>query len=447
MKKLLSSLVFVFLFHAIANAQFYDTFIDAFFPESLYYQGHCNNPKYQLDTLYWSEWYNDYNPTNGALIHSLCHYRYDFTYLPNDHVTQIIHYTLYNYQWRQCNRYSFEYDEYGRLKTFRIEQQKPDGQWQYLTIREYAYDDLNRISVVYFTYWQGEHYEDSHNEHRFEYDEVGHLVSKSVFLSDLNRYYCRWLYTYENDKMTSECYQRWGNSTWNNNKLFVYTYENDNLSNKLYQIWNNTEEDWDNYENITYEYWQEEAKAYIIYQAWENEWINLLRASSFISNGRLVIDSTQEWQDGEWIDFSMCDYSFDDFGNFIEAKWKDFVDGDWVDSDSNSETTVSYNNGASILFGQIQSFRATYSRTDIGIESSFSHQTEVFPNPGSNQFTIQTETPFSNVIVCDLMGRQVFSQVVSGSTIRINTDNWPSGVYFWKAYDSNSAQSGKWVKN
>jgi hypothetical protein len=247
--------------------------------------------------------------------------------------------------------------------------------------------------------------------------------------------------------MTSECYQRWGNSTWNNWDLVIYSYENDNLSNKLYQIWNYTEEDWDNYENNSYEYRPEEGKAFIISQSWNNEWINRYRATNFISNGRLVIESTQEWQDGEWVDFSMCDYSFDGSGNFIEARWKDYVDGEWVDSDYNIETTVSYNNGASILSGYIQSFQARYSCTDNVIESSFPHQAEVFPNPGSNQFTIQTETPFSNVIVYDLMGRQVFNQATSETTIRINTESWPSGVYFWKTYNSSSSQCGKWIKN
>ncbi len=448
MKKLLSSLVFVFLFHTIANAQFNNTFIDAFFPESSYYQGHCNNSNYQLDTLNWSEWYNYTNPINGGVYHSLCHYRYVFNYLPDGHVHQIMNYAFSSYnQWLQANRYSFEYDEYGRLKTFRIEQQRPNGQWQYYTIKEYSYDIQNRVKVVYITGWNGDGYEDSHQEDRFEYDEVGHLVSKSVFLNNLDIYFCRWLYIYENDKMTSECYQRWGNSTWNNRDLFIYSYENDNLSNKLHQIWNYTKEDWDNYENNSYEYRPEEGKAFVISQSWNNEWINRYRTTNFISNGRLVIESTQEWQDGEWVNFSMCDYSFDDSGNFIEAKWKDYVDGEWIDSDYNIETTVSYNNGASILSGNIQSFQARYTCTGNVIESSFPHQTEVFPNPGSNQFTIQTETPFSNVIVYDLMGRQVYNQAISGNTIRIDTNNWPSGVYFWKAYSSSSTLCGKWVKN
>ena len=356
-------------------------------------------------------------------------------------------FSIYHNQWVQGKRYSFEYDENGRLTTFIIEQQRPNGQWQYYTIKEYSYDIQNRVTVVYITGWNGDGYEDSHQEDRFEYDAVGHCISKSVFLNNLDIYFCRWLFTYENDKMTSECYQRWGNSTWNNWDLFIYSYENDNLSNKLYQIWNYTEEDWDNYENNSYEYRPEEGKVFIISQSWNNEWINRYRATNFISNDRLVIESTQEWQDGEWVDFSMCDYSFDGSGNFIEARWKDYVDGEWVDSDYNSETTISYNNGASILSGNIQSFQARYACTDNIIESSFPHQTEVFPNPGSNQFTIQTETPFSNVIVYDLMGRQVYNQSIFGNTIRIDTNNWPSGVYFWKAYSSSSTLCGKWVKN
>ena len=446
MKKTLLSLVLVCLFQGISSAQ---VFIDAFFPESPYYEGHYGNSNYQLDTLYWTEWHDNYSP-GGALFHTLGEEKYVFSYLPDGHVHQIMGYAYaqaYN-QWRQGNRYSFEYEEGGRLTSYRSEQQKPNGQWQFYTIKEYTYDNHDRVSVIHQTGWMGEGYEDGHYEYQYEYDEDGHLVSEAYFMNDLDIYFSRYLYEYENDEMTSKYYQRWLSPTgWTNIDRFLFSYENDEVSDWIHQRWDALTQNWYNYEKETYEYHPEEERAFIISQSWNNEWINRYRATNFISNGRLVIESTQEWQDGEWVDFSMCDYSFDGSGNFIEARWKDYVDGEWVDSDYNSETTISYNNGASILSGYIQSFQARYSCTDNVIESSFPHQAEVFPNPGSNQFTIQTETPFSNVIVYDLMGRQVFSQAVSGSTIRIDTDNWPSGVYFWKTYDSNSDQSGKWVKN
>lgn len=446
-KTLILSLVLVCLFHGISDAQTTDgqTFINAFFPESSYYEGHHCNSNYLLDTLYWSEWYN-----GSGGYHYLLNYKYIFTYLPDGNVYQIMQYAYfqdYN-QWGQSYRYSFDYDEDGRLTSYRSEQQKPDGQWQYYTIKEYTYDNQDRVSVILQTNWAGEGYEDSHKEFQYEYDEDGHLLREAIYLPDQGRYYFRFLYEYENDNLTSEYYQRWlPSSGWTDIDWYQFSYVNGKISDMIHQIWNSSEQNWYNYEKQTYEYHPEEERAYIISQSWDDEWINRYRATNFISNGRLVIDSTQKWQNEEWVDFTACEYSFDGSGNFTEAKWKDYVDGEWVDSDYNTKTIVSYNDGVSILCDYIQSFRARYISTDSTSELYTTNQTTIFPNPGTNQFTIQADTPFTHVIVYDMTGLQIFSQSVSETAIRINTESWPSGIYFWKAYNSNSAQCGKWVKN
>ena len=256
------------------------------------------------------------------------------------------------------------------------------------------------------------------------------------------------LLQYENDNLTSEYYQRWlPSSGWTDIDWYQFSYVNGKISDMIHQIWNSSEQNWYNYEKQTYEYHPEEERAYIISQSWDDEWINRYRATNFISNGRLVIDSTQKWQNEEWVDFTACEYSFDGSGNFTEAKWKDYVDGEWVDSDYNTKTIVSYNDGVSILCDYIQSYRARYLSTDSTSELYTTNQTTIFPNPGTNQLTIQADTPFTHVIVYDMTGLQIFSQSVSETAIRINTESWPSGIYFWKAYNSNSAQCGKWVKN
>lgn len=435
MKKLFSSLAFVFLFHGFSIAQFEDTFIDAFLPESSYYQGHCNNSGYQLDTLDWSEWYN------SGRYHSLCHYRYVFNYLPDGHVQQIRLYALANNQWRLAGQYSFEYDENGRLTTYR----KTQG-GQYYTIQEYTYDTLNRVSVIYVTNWVGTG--DSHKEYQYEYDEAGHLTSQAIYWPDQGRYFSRFLYEYENDKMSSECYQRWIPSTeWNNVFLIHFSYEEDKVSEMLYQNWNSSEGDWYNYEKQVYEYFPDEGKAFIISQSWDDEWVNQYRATNFISHGRLIIESTQKWQDGGWTDFTMCDYSFDDAGNFTSANWKDYVDGEWINSDYNTKTIISYNEGGSILCDYIQSFEAKYSSTDKIDESICANHFSIYPNPGTTHFNVLIDVPMEKVEVYDLMGHQMFSQTISGNTIRINTESWPSGVYFWKVIsETNNAVFGKWIK-
>ena len=446
MKKTLLSLILVCLFHGISSAQ---VFIDAFFPESPYYEGHCSYSNYQLDTLYWKEWHNYYSP-NGAFFHTLGEVKYVFSYLPDGHVHQIMEYAYaqaYN-QWRQGYRYSCDDDEDGRLTSYRSEQQKPNGQWQFYTIKEYTYDDQVRVSVIHQTSWMGEGHEDGHYEYQYEYDEDGHLVSEAYFLNDLDIYFSRYLYEYENDELTSKYYQRWLSPTgWTDVDWFLFSYENGKVSDWIHQRWDTLAQNWHNYEKETYEYHPEEERAYIISQSWDNEWINRYRATNFISHGRLVIDSTQKWQNEKWVDFTACDYTFDDAGNFIEARWKDYIDGEWIDSDYNIKTIVSYNDGVSILCDYIQSFQARYSSTNSTPESHITNQTTVFPNPGTNQLTIQADTPFTDVIVYDMTGRQIFSQSVSETAIHINTASWPSGVYFWKVHNSSSVQCGKWVKN
>ena len=99
------------------------------------------------------------------------------------------------------------------------------------------------------------------------------------------------------------------------------------------------------------------------------------------------------------------------------------------------------------MSGSVNSYQAKYSYKLVGIDESSLHQAEAFPNPGINQFTIQADTPFEEVIVYDMMGRKIFNQSASETTIRINTESWPAGIYFWKANNSSSTFIGKWVKN
>ena len=166
-------------------------------------------------------------------------------------------------------------------------------------------------------------------------------------------------------------------------------------------------------------------------------------------NGILIQELYQEWENDGWVDKRFCDYTLDGFGNCVEGKWMDYVNGEWVDSESNYPLLVQFNNGKSILSeNSANRYRATYSFIGVGInESSSFHIEEAFPNPVTDQFTIQTDAPISNVSVYDLMGRKIFNQSASETTIRINTESWPAGIYFWKANNSSSTFSGKWVKN
>lgn len=449
-KKILLALALTCAFYRIIYAQY---FPEGFSPVSPYYEGlQINaNSHYQLDTLIIEEW------VGGTMSPpELSPRRYVFSYLPNGNIHEIQMYVIYygGSTWQKAYRQTFEYDEQNRMTSYLEDCLWSDGHWQFYYIYDFTYDDSDRVIVNHITSWTGAGYEDGHDEYRFEYDDEGHLISKAYYMFDVNgqtdMYFNRWLYNYENGKLNNSCYQRYYTNTgWLNYDLYLYNYEDDEVSSVLHQKCT-SDSLWYDYENTVYDYADNGTTTYITTKIWTGEWVNKDRTTkTHNENGILIQELYQVWQNEEWVDKRFCDYTLDGFGNCVEGKWMDYVNGEWVDSESNYPLLVQFNNGKSILSeNSANRYRATYSFIGVGInESSSFHIEEAFPNPGTDQFTIQTDAPISNVSVYDLMGRQVFNQATSETTIRINTESWPSGVYFWKTYNSSSSQCGKWIKN
>lgn len=449
-KKILLALALTCAFYRIIYAQY---FPEGFSPVSPYYEGlQINaNSHYQLDTLIIEEW------VGGTMSPpELSPRRYVFSYLPNGNIHEIQMYVIYygGSAWQKAYRQTFEYDEQNRMTSYLEDCLWSDGHWQFYYIYDFTYDDSDRVIVNHITSWTGAGYEDGHDEYRFEYDDEGHLISKAYYMFDVNgqtdMYFNRWLYNYENGKLNNSCYQRYYTNTgWLNYDLYLYNYEDDEVSSVLHQKCT-SDSLWYDYENTVYDYADNGTTTYITTKIWTGEWVNKDRTTkTHNENGILIQELYQVWQNEEWVDKRFCDYTLDGFGNCVEGKWMDYVNGEWVDSESNYPLLVQFNNGKSILSeNSANRYRATYSFIGVGInESSSFHIEEAFPNPGTDQFTIQTDAPISNVSVYDLMGRQVFNQATSETTIRINTESWPSGVYFWKTYNSSSSQCGKWIKN
>ena len=452
MKKPLLVLLLTCALFRISYAQ-YQSFLDGFSPESAYYAGlqGSSDSHYQLDTLYWDEWIEAGNSPGGAYWWALGHYRYNFSYLPNGKIHQIQQYVSSNGStWGQAYRNTYEYDDFGRMASYTVDCKWSDGHWQWYNINEFTYDSLDRVIVNHYTSWSGAGYADSHNEYQYEYDDEGHLICKAYYMFGVNgqtdMYFHRWLYNYKNGKMENKCYQRYySNTGWLNYDLYLYNYEDDEVFSVLHQI-SASDSLWHDFENTVYEYANNGATTYITTQIWNGDWVNKCRTTKYHNeNGTLIQELYQEWENDGWVNKRVCDYTLDDYGNCIEGRWKGFVNGEWVDSDSNYPLLVQYNNGESILSETVNSYQAKYSYY-IEIDESSSLQIKAFPNPGTNQLTIQTDTPCAEVTVCDLTGRQVFSQTMSEATIHINTESWPAGVYFWKTYNSSSTFSGKWIK-
>ena len=81
--------------------------------------------------------------------------------------------------------------------------------------------------------------------------------------------------------------------------------------------------------------------------------------------------------------------------------------------------------------------------TDIEEFTEKTNIVTVYPNPGNNELNIITsENNFSKLQVFDFQGKIVFEKEIDSEIMTINTQNWASGLYFWKV--GNDA--GKWIK-
>ena len=85
-------------------------------------------------------------------------------------------------------------------------------------------------------------------------------------------------------------------------------------------------------------------------------------------------------------------------------------------------------------------------------EDPTSGQVVFYPNPGNDVLNIRTAVtvwqPYSALVeIYDLMGRLTYSRALEGGETTIGTDNWPSGMYFWRVLaDGKEIGKGKWMK-
>ena len=427
MKKLLVFFMFVLTcsFYKTSYAQHY-TFIHSFDPESAYYQGLQNHSGsyYRLDTLYWDYWYDEEH-YQGVL-----HYQYTFSYYPNGKIHQIY--------WGGGSRYTYEYDEQDRMSSYVYEQHWSDGHWQFYEKYDFTYDDMDRVIVNHCTSWQGAGYPEGHDEYRYEYDDEGHLVSKALYFCDLNKYYDRWQYTYEDDKMVSKCYQRWFTTTdWQNYDLYTYSYDGNRISNVLHQKCNFGSAEWYNYENMVYEYDDSGTTTVITTQTWDDDWKNSSRTTkTHNESGILIRELYQVWQNETWVDKQLGEYTLDESGNCIEGKWKSNVNGEWVDSQGNRTMLVQFNNGESILSDPVINYRAKYSHHIAGssIDETKEDYYLVYPNPANNILFVETQRAPAlsgpTYRINNLMGQTLLQGTINADTQRIHIEKLSAGLYF-----------------
>ena len=105
-----------------------------------------------------------------------------------------------------------------------------------------------------------------------------------------------------------------------------------------------------------------------------------------------------------------------------------------------------------VVYGHIDLGAIEYPDLDAVEEQTA--QICVYPNPGKEALHILTEWENAVVVVYDLNGRKMSELQVNGYSASIDTESWPSGLYFWKIYSTGGSsigpetlvKTGKWIK-
>ena len=99
--------------------------------------------------------------------------------------------------------------------------------------------------------------------------------------------------------------------------------------------------------------------------------------------------------------------------------------------------------------GQIDNFIIKFNDKTVNIEETAGEITSiVYPNPGGNEFFINTESENNNIQLFDQTGRILIEEKFKSKGLQnINTSSLPAGLYIYRLTDENgNTTNGKWIK-
>ncbi|PCI93810.1 MAG: hypothetical protein COB15_15710 [Flavobacteriales bacterium] len=148
------------------------------------------------------------------------------------------------------------------------------------------------------------------------------------------------------------------------------------------------------------------------------------------------------------------------FGETISSSLYD-IHGHGIVSDNNGSFYLSGHYGGTVDFdmgvgiynastGSREIFLAKYSFNAIGIdENGFDADFSLYPNPASNNITIdfESEEQFVNLQIINIRGQQIFiKEYKNTKNVQLNIEDFSSGVYFVKIITNNGFKTVKFVK-
>jgi len=344
-------------------------------------------------------------------------------------------------------------------RTNGVDQNLDGDVWVNFKKTESSYDVNNNIITNFIQNWTGNSWENEGN----------------------------YFYTYDaNNNRTSMMYQNWNSNDWMNIVMFSYTYDaNNNQLSGLNQKWSG---EWVNVSQFVNTYDSNNNLLTELDQQWVlDSWENSKLMTNFYDEDNNTLSSVlqQNWYVNVWKDAYLSTYSYDANNNPTSILTQSWFNNVWYDIRLDTRTYDSNNNTTSILeqtwngyewenFLQnlasynAMSFIENYSfkfwgtgQTDVTSGDSTHYfmqpavgvndlivsegNINVYPNPGTGKFTINSSDAINSVEVYNLLGKQVYSEQLSNqlSTAEIDISDFAKGIYFVKISDGKNTSTRK----
>lgn len=129
----------------------------------------------------------------------------------------------------------------------------------------------------------------------------------------------------------------------------------------------------------------------------------------------------------------------------------------WIDCSTglevSGETAASFTPSATGSYAVVVSdgpCSDTSACTDILInsidENHVFERLQLFPNPGKNLLTINASSPIQRIVVMNGQGQRLVDTDPATSSFTLQTDEWPTGLYFIQLTNENGFANRTWIK-
>jgi hypothetical protein len=109
-------------------------------------------------------------------------------------------------------------------------------------------------------------------------------------------------------------------------------------------------------------------------------------------------------------------------------------------------TTYFYRIIASLGLTDYYGEEIEFTTLDVNINENRLSKIDIFPNPSTGLFTINSENSIDKIVISDLSGKTLFDEKINSKTHQIDLNNYNSGIYLIEIHSAGEIEHDKIIK-